>query len=383
MSTRGEEIYQQALQAWKQVSMLEQELEEKRNRQQYEAFQRQEQAQAEALANNQNDDDDETSNVIGANQQNGGTMARKKGGVAVVKTIAKQSRKKDDLEVQQEALRQRAQSLLEEAALQHGHPSALVHMGSTAWFELEDVEQAKEYYRRAGEQGSREGWYNLGNVLWHDDEHPRAKDHAMEAFHKAIQLGDSDAMYFVGVDYLSKEDETDKNRYRQGLSWIESSAEQGHVGALYYLAVFYLQGNTLLGIEPCSTLDFRARLDKACSAGSSDALFLRGHAHYHGDHDVDQDYELALEDFLAAAAAGHADAAVSAGAMLHQGVGSVIPRDQERAFQLYQEAGELGSIEGWRNVVACYALGEGVPKSEEIAKYIAKTMLSDDDGSMG
>lgn len=338
---------------------MEQELEEKQNRQQYEAFQRQEQALA----------DDHV-------DQN-----RKKGGVAVVKTIAKQSRIKDDLEVQQIALRQKANALVEEAALQYGHPSALVHLGTTAWFELEDVEKAKEYYRQAGEKGSREGWYNLGNVLWHDDEHPHAKRHAMEAFQKAIELGDTDAMFFVGVDYLSKEDETDPKRYRQGLNWIESAAEQGHVGALHYLAVFYLQGNTLLGMEPCSATDFRARLDKACSAGSGEAMFLRGHAHYHGDHGVEQDYKLALQDFLDAAAAGNADAAVSAGAMLHRGVGSVIPRDQERAFQLYQEAGELGSIEGWRNVVACYALGEGVPKSEKIAEYIAKTMLIDDDGS--
>jgi TPR repeat protein len=88
----------------------------------------------------------------------------------------------------------------------------------------------------------------------------------------------------------------------------------------------------------------------------------------------------ALQDFLADAEGGHADAAVSAGAtMLYWGFGQIVPRNQERAFQLYQEAGELGSKEGWRNVVACYARGEGVPQSSASAKYIAKTMLSNDD----
>ena len=52
-------------------------------------------------------------------------------------------------------------------------------------------------------------------------------------------------------------------------------------------------------------------------------------------------------------------------------------RNQRRAFELYQHAGELGSKEGWQNVVACYMTGEGVPKSEEIAKYIRETMLND------
>ena len=66
---------------------------------------------------------------------------------------------------------------------------------------------------------------------------------------------------------------------------------------------------------------------------------------------------------------------LSAGAMLHTGIG--VRKDQERAFELYQAAGELGSVEGWKNVVACYTTGEGVPKSLETARYLADTMLKD------
>ena len=61
--------------------------------------------------------------------------------------------------------------------------------------------------------------------------------------------------------------------------------------------------------------------------------------------------------------------------MLHAGIG--VPKDQERAFELYQTAGELGSIEGWKNVVACYLTGEGVPQSLETARYISETMLKE------
>lgn len=76
---------------------------------------------------------------------------------------------------------------------------------------------------------------------------------------------------------------------------------------------------------------------------------------------------------------------VSAGAMLHSGIRSedgtsyIVERDQQRAFDLYQQAGELGSLEGWRNVVHCYATGQGVPRCLETAKHIAQTMLSNDD----
>merc|ERR1711957_645891 len=104
-------------------------------------------------------------------------------------------------------------------------------------------------------------------------------------------------------------------------------------------------------------------------------LFLQGHCHYAGTDGYDQDFPAALENFLAAADSEHVDAMVSAGAMLHQGMAgddgrtAIIKRDQQRAFDLYQQAGELGSVEGWRNVVSCYASGQGVPKCSETAKY--------------
>ena len=50
------------------------------------------------------------------------------------------------------------------------------------------------------------------------------------------------------------------------------------------------------------------------------------------------------------------------------------------AFELYQRAAEGGSIEGWRNVAACYMTGEGVPRCEGTARHIMKTMLGGDRG---
>jgi TPR repeat protein len=67
---------------------------------------------------------------------------------------------------------------------------------------------------------------------------------------------------------------------------------------------------------------------------------------------------------------------VSAGALCFRGGDDgQVARNPRRAFELYQHAGELGSVEGWRNVVACYATGQGVPQSFETAKYVARTML--------
>ena len=116
-------------------------------------------------------------------------------------------------------------------------------------------------------------------------------------------------------------------------------------------------------------------LDRAVDAGNTDAKFVRGNSFYGGTEGYPQDFKRALDDFLQAADEGHADSAVSAGAMFHNGVG--VLKDQRKAFELYQLGGELGSKEGWMNVVDCWQQGLGVPKSEETARYIKETMLKD------
>jgi len=372
----GEECYKRALEALEQAKNALEEEEAKRSKEQFEAWQKAQDAEANGRPT--------------------------KDGVAVIKTIAKQARQQD---AGHQDWEEQAEFWMKAAALDHGHAIALVRLGNTALEkanaskEIEEArqyaEKAMEYYQTAGEKGSAEGWFNFGHLLWFEDASHDAttsivkKDNkeSLDAFYKAIYLGDRDAMFFVGVQLLSDDEaglslaaETYGSlaeRYQAGLDLIEQAASLEHGGALYYLCLLHLNGHDELQVYPCAPEEFVSRLDAAANAGDSDALFLRGHCFYHGDDGFTQNFESALENFLAAAEAGHSDAAVSAGAMLHQGIGGVT-WDQRRAFELYQLAGELGNIEGWRNVVACYALGEGVPQSDEMAKHIAKTVLKDE-----
>ncbi len=334
-------------------------------------------------------------------------------GVKVVKTLVRETRrdqKKRNDNGFVDPIGQQAMELLRHAARVHQHPEAAVQLGnmllneatsslkkkSHASFddttiEKELVEEAMGLFHLAGEAGSRVGWYNLGQLLWtgfppadeDGDAEIAAADvgsrykiipddmhQAMEAFTRAIDLGDGDAMYLVGVHRITQ---GGKENYHSGTKLIERAADAGHGGALYYLALLYLNGEPHLGLEPCSLEEFMMRLDRSIEAGNSDARFTRGHSFYHGTEGYPQDFKRALDDFLQAADDGHADSAVSAGAMLHHGVG--VLKDQRRAFELYQLAGELGSEEGWVNVVDCWRQGLGVPKSEETARHIEETML--------
>ena len=376
----GAAVFQQYRQARKTIQTLKEKHETKRSEELYQAWEKSSQR--------------EHSNI-------------KSTGVAVIKTIVKQANQSnnntdDDVNVWE----QRAADLLREAALTHEHPEALVRLANQSLDRVTDptsdedvrneLHQILSYYDKACHLGSKEGCFNHGNLLWtgffsvesssSENTHILVPDQkrALLSFQKAIDLGDADSMYFVGVVLLSEEEDekthmtTRKDRLAMGLELIKQAASLHHSGALYYLAIFYLNGNEELNIKPCTPKEFAERLDAAVSAGDAEALFLRGHSFYYGDTPpYPIDYPRALQDFLAAAALGHADAAISAGAMFHQHHPGV-QHDQRRAFLLYQQAGELGSKEGWRNVVACYVNGEGVPQSHETAKYIAETMLKEE-----
>lgn len=345
--TSGDEAYQAFLDAQEELLELQRQKEEEKSRKMYEAWK-------------------EASDV---------EKSPKATGVKVIQTLVKHQRDQRLGDDEIEHCSHRMKDSLKTAADKFCHPIALVMMGNSMLEQANNSESsemgrdqmssAMEYYHRACSAGAREGCFNRGSLLWTGWKHPTDsviviepnEVLAMEAFERAISLGDADAMYFVGVQLLS-EDSNPAETVQEGFSLIQQSAEQGHGGALYYLALLYLNGNEQLKVLPCSMDDFMQRLDVAVEACDPDALFLRGYSFYHGENGYELDYKRALDDYLVAADMKHADAAVSAGAILHQHHEGVA-QDQKRAFQLYQLGGELGSEDGWRNVVACYVTGEG------------------------
>lgn len=486
----GEKMYELAMEALTKSEDAKKAKEEKLLREQFDAMNKQrqrtiqrEQARAEKR---------ETNNPKLANLKidlfESSKSKDKAAGVAVVRTIVKQSQpnaklnQSADIELDEAYWQMKARQYMEEAAFRYGHASALVRLGNDAlendgqqpssmfvdkeriqaWMDdspvalqpilnlssvaggdntsLSNTEYNRHdqyltpyqqlaacLYKEAGKRGSAEGWYNLGHLIWEcidiESESTHAlKDEAFEAFYKSLKSGDADAMYFLAVQYLSNDQEDTSEESIQFAEFLRNSLEKmnpetikpiqsqtvdGHevdpidmsdgdelylVGynLLYKAALQYNHGPALYHLAILhhevtgNDEEFRALLSAAAATDYSDALFLQGHSYYHGRDGYDKNDKAALENFLAAAANGNTDAMVSAGAMLHRGVKNdvgqyVIERDMPRAFDLYQQAGEEGSQEGWRNVVHCYATGQGVPKCVETAKHIAETMLRDDD----
>jgi TPR repeat protein len=240
------------------------------------------------------------------------------------------------------------------------------------------VEECFEYYRTAGELGLSGAYYTLGRVLWDGMDGIMEPNHeeALKILDKAMQLGDMDAMFFVGVDRLGHDDEYRTDELQTALEWIERAGRKGHGGALHYLTMLHLNGYPQLEIFPCPRNEFHRRLTKAIQYDESgEAHFFRGCCYQSGESFHPKDIISSLKDFLKASELGHAGACVNAGNILLNGVPGFIDAKRYRSFQLYQQAGELGSIEGWMRVVGCYATGYGVDKCLDRALYLAEINL--------
>lgn len=326
-------------------------------------------------------------------------------GIRLVKTIVRQHRVYEKHKEKQNInYLEKARACIEEAGLVHGHLDALVSLANdilkcteeevqfkyvegmktvidmNLLNSLAPIQVALKLYQYAGENGSKEAWFNQGHVHWNGYEYkwdnktisvPPNHDLALKCFEKAAMYGDDDARYFLGVHILNG-NETTITRRRIGLDMIYIAANNGHTGAMYYLSLLHLNGSVELEIKPNQHL-FRQFLDQAADGNDADALFMRAHCRFYGEDGYDLDLPLACIEFERAGTMGNMEGFISAGAMYHHGQG--VKQDKTRAFELYQLAGEGGSIEGWKNVVACYMMGDGVPKCENTANYIIKTML--------
>jgi TPR repeat protein len=396
----GANLYRRYLEIQDQVKELERAEEQLKSQRMFEAWKKAadvSSAAAESSSSSEAVNAGKATNNDNNNKGSGqSTLYDRKAGVAVIRTLAKETARPGTTTTTQERvqeLRHQAAQLLALAADTHLHPPALVRMGNDALSEQQDTTRAMQYYRQAGERGSAEGWLHLGHCLWEriggsgasldtdtddasSDPNSAQLAAALDAFWNAANLGDDDAKYFLGVHLLGNDDDdSTDNDIRKGLDLMQSAAAAGHGGALHYLVLFYRNGNDALGVPPCSPGEFMERLDRAVQHDTDgDSYFLRGSCRLAGDV-YEKSPPLALEDFLMASDLGQSDAAISAGALLHHGVPDQIAQDRRKAFELYQHAGELGNLEGWRNVVSCYLQGHGVPQSTSIAKYIAETML--------
>lgn len=217
--------------------------------------------------------------------------------------------------------------------------------------------------------------FNLGTLLWEgvDGCLPVDKTKALALFERAAapDLQDPSALFFLGAMLHNGDSAAGvKPNIRRALRLLELAAGQGHGGACHYLSQFWRTGEPMSGLTADMKRSKHFLLQAAEEFEEPSALFELGDAFFHGrvEDGFEQDLPRALASYERAASQGHVGAAVNAGAMYFQGLGTL--QSFGRALERYKFAAEQGSFEAWRNIASMHALGQGVQKSKETARGI-------------
>jgi len=148
--------------------------------------------------------------------------------------------------------------------------------------------------------------------------------------------------------------------YRKAIHWYCLANAKGHVDAEYNLGEIYLEMH--LGGEEVNPVEALKWIIRAASLGSADANRYMGMIFYNGLGGIPRDYERAAELYQIAAEKGNSLAAYELGLMYRDGRG--VPQNYAEAFRLFRRAANQLLVESEFRVGYAYQAGEGVQKDD-------------------
>ncbi|CAM9552627.1 unnamed protein product [Laminaria digitata] len=271
-------------------------------------------------------------------------------------------------------------------AAEHGDTRAMIQLGDIAMEATKkhavNAQHAEEWYLKAsaGDPPQPEALFQLARIRHEGIGVPSDPARARGMYEEACEAGSSAAAYFLGQRLHAGDEELGiEADGARALQLLSRSAEQGHAEAMFYLAQAHRSGSPEMGV-PQDLQKFGEMVQQAAAAGSADAMFALGGTFFHGVDGFARDPRAAFRCYSRAADLGHGDASYCLGVM-HYTMGS-----KEEAFRCYQTAAEGGTMIAWRNLASMYALGEGVARSEQMAKSILETLgdqIEKQEGNLG
>lgn len=234
-----------------------------------------------------------------------------------------------------------------------------------------DAIKAVEWYKKAVELGNSKAMFNLATHYLNGDGIPSDPDIAVKWYTKAAELGNSIAMYNLGVifsngDFIPQSKET-------AVGWFEKAAKAGNSKAMFILATYYDIGDVVIQNKGTAAEWYA----KAAELGVKDAMFNLAICYENGEG-VAQSYETAVEWYKKAADLGDSKAMFHLGMCCCSGRG--IPKNEVEAVEWYLKAAILGNSDAMYNLAHCYMYGAGVPRDKANAlKWLTKAA---DSGNM-
>ncbi|MCH2207015.1 MAG: sel1 repeat family protein [Lentisphaerales bacterium] len=191
----------------------------------------------------------------------------------------------------------------------------------------------------------------------------------------AANLGDPEAMYFLGNIYFQERSLKDESA---AVKWISQAADKGHSGSLHLLGVFYRNG---YGVEK-SLKKALELLTQAAAKNEIRSLEILGDIYYRGELGEKQP-DKALGYYVKATMEGSTEALVKVAEMYIRGQG--VEKNVGEGIKLLSEAARRGNGSAMNRLGELYTRGIEVKAAFEKAYewYLKSAEIGDSAGMFG
>lgn len=217
-----------------------------------------------------------------------------------------------------------------------------------------DVERAAQLFRRAGEAGLAMGQHNLALAYYAGNGVLKNSEHAYFWWERAARQGHTQAQFNLATLLWNGDGVTKDSN--QAVRWFRQASDAGHIQARAFLDTIFDQ------------TEFNISADKPDDKPSSDVdpklnstLEAAGHAY------AKQEFEKAFDLWNQAAEMGNADAQYQVARLYQQGRG--VQQNLAKAFQYIQQSANNRQAQAQYELAQHYLQGELVNKNETLALY--------------
>lgn len=261
-------------------------------------------------------------------------------------------------------LHERSRELLQRA-VELEYTPAIVEAARVA-ARQQQADHARELAQRAIDQGDPRGHVILGELAEYGMLENSTLEAARDHYGRAHDQGIADGTFLLGRLYLiaGMAQGREEELIGQATALFDQAAANGVVDAEYFRAAMHIFGIA----EDSELARGYQHMLAAAEAGHPDAAYQVGIAHHTGFGGIQQDHEEAVRWYEKAVEAGIADAAFNLALYRLGGIeNSGIARDFERGLSLLHRAAENDRVEAAAMLAPLYMIGIGVEEDFEIA----------------
>ncbi|MDD5328276.1 MAG: hypothetical protein PHY02_10780, partial [Phycisphaerae bacterium] len=214
---------------------------------------------------------------------------------------------------------------------------------------------AEWLYLKSAQEGDSHSMYKLGGAYLDND----IKE-AIQWFEKAVDAGNADAMFELGLMYYSGT--YVKKDYSKAFEYFLESANAGNEIAMYNVGSLYYEGN---GVET-DTAKAVAWYEKSAQNGYTKAMNQLAQMYYFGSS-VKQDFKKTAEYYERSAKEGDLKGIYNLAVLYRTGIG--VEKDIRKAMLWFIKAAREGDPDSMYQLGVIFESGIGIEKDLEKAAY--------------